>query len=201
MKKDSAIRSKKTHLMVKIGVFSAIAFALTFFKINLPFFPSFLDLELSDVPEVVMLFSSGTIPAVFVLLVKNILMLTKTTSAGIGELANFTIGCSYLIVMGLIYGRFKNEKGLIIGAVPAILVTTVTACLFNYFILIPAYVAILNIPIEGILGAANAVNSSVTDLKTLVLFAIAPFNVLKSVTYSVCSFLLYKSLKQHLKFL
>lgn len=201
MVKQSALKRMSVSTLTKIATLSGLAFALTFLKINLPVFPEFLDLELSDVPQILAVFSCGTIPALFVLIIKNLLMLLKTSSLGIGVLANFVVGFAYLLPFALIYAKVKSHKGFILGAVAGTVSMTAAACIFNYYVLIPAYTTVLEIPMEAILGMAKEVNKNVTDLGMLIVYAIAPFNILKAILFSICSYLLYRVLQPALKFL
>ena len=47
-------------------------------------------------------------------------------------------------------------------------------------------------PMDVIVGMGTKVNSAITDVTTLVAFAVVPFNLLKGVVVSALTFLLYK---------
>ncbi len=73
------------------------------------------------------------------------------------------------------------------------------AALLNYFILLPLYEKVLNFPISAMVAVAGKINGSVTDLNTLVLFAIVPFNLLKGIALTALTLVLYKSVSPILK--
>lgn len=187
----------ETRKLVKISLLSAIALALMMLDFALPIFPVFLQLDLSDIPAIIGTFVMGPLAGIMIELIKNILHgLIATSTMGIGEVANFIFGIAYIIPLGLIYKRNKNIKSVILGVLAGTISMIVTACIFNYFILIPLYSAVLyNQPIEVFVNMANKVNDMVTNFATLILFAIAPFNLLKGIIMSVVSYLIYKALK------
>ena len=49
-------------------------------------------------------------------------------------------------------------------------------------------------PIDGLVQMGTAVNSAIDSLTTFVLFAVAPFNLLKGVLVSLIVFLIYKKI-------
>ena len=183
----------KTKVMVRIAILGAIAFLLTFAKIPLPFFPSFLKLDFSDIPAVVAALAYGPAGGIGVAMIRLVVDLLKSSSGGVGQLANFIAAAAYLIPLGLVYKHAKTLRGYCAGAGLGSIFMIVIACLFNYFVLIPAYALIFG-GMDAIVGMASAINSSVTGLGTLVVFAIAPFNILKALLISVLGYLLYKPL-------
>jgi riboflavin transporter FmnP len=87
-------------------------------------------------------------------------------------------------------------KGAIISLSIGTVSLVVTGCVVNYFVMIPAYVALANFPLETILGMASKVNGLVTGLESMIIFAVAPFNLVKGVACSVINLLLYKRLSK-----
>lgn len=187
----------ETHNLVKISLLSAVALALMMLDFALPIFPVFLQLDLSDVPAIIGAFAMGPLAGIMIELIKNILHgLIATSTMGIGEVANFIFGVAYIIPLGLIYKRNKSTKSVIIGVVAGTISMIIAACIFNYFILIPLYSAVVyGQPIDVFVNMANKVNGMVTNFATLILFAVAPFNLLKGIIMSIVGYLLYKTLK------
>ena len=72
----------------------------------------------------------------------------------------------------------------------------VVGCFINYFVMIPAYVALANFPMNAILGMASEVNGLVNSLETMIIFAVAPFNLVKGIICSIINLLLYKRLSK-----
>ena len=199
----NSTQSRKTlnvQNMVKIALLSAIAFVLTLpmFAWRLPIFPAFLQLDVADIPAIIGAVVLGPIPAVWIIALKNILDVTimGTTSAGIGPFANFIIGTAYVLPMAYVYHRLKGgKKAFIVACIVGIITAATVAGFFNITVLIPAYSYVLNIPMDAIIGMGNAINSSITDLPTLVLFSIVPFNLLKFGLVSIGGFVIYVAFK------
>ena len=185
-----------TATLIKIGLLSAISYIIMRFEIVIPIFVNFLKLDFSDIPALVGAMMLGPLAGIFIELIKNLLHLViEPKTGGVGELANFIVGIAYIIPVGIIFKHVKNTKGFMLGAVAGILVMAVTAGVFNYFILIPAYAAIYGAPIETFVEMANEINSNVTDFKSMILFAIVPFNLFKGTIISICGYFFYKALK------
>lgn len=191
MKKQETL---STSSLVKIGMLSAVSIVLMMFELAFPIFPSFLKLDISDLPALVGAVTMGPLAGVLIELIKNILHLFKTSTAGVGELANFLVGIALVLPIGICYKKQKTLGGFAVGALLGTITMVVVACVFNYFILIPAFSKAFGAPIEAFVSMAQAVNSNVVDLKTLVFWSIAPFNVLKAVIVSVIGYLVCKAL-------
>lgn len=183
-------------VIVKIGMLSAIAIVLMMFDIPLPFAPSFYKIDFSEVPVMVGCFAMGPFAGAIIEFVKIMLnlLLTGTQTAGVGEMANFVIGCALCVPAGLIYRRNRTRKNALIGMAVGTVVTTALGCIINAYVLLPAYAAAFGTPIDALVGMGTAVNPNITSLSTFVMFAVAPFNLLKGVLVSAIVFLIYKKI-------
>ena len=186
------------HNMTKIAILTAISAIVMLFEFPLPFAPSFYELDLSEAVILMGGFAMGPLAAAIMELLKNLLnlLLNGTITAGVGELANFVMGCALVVPASLIYQYRKTLKSAIIGLVTGTLSLVVIGCIMNYFVMIPAYVALAHFPLEAILSMGAEANSMVNSLGTLVLFAVAPFNLVKGVACSLINLLLYKRLSK-----
>ena len=192
---DAKIQPKLgVKALVQIGMLSAIAVVLMMFDIPLPFAPTFYKIDLSEV--LVGCFAMGPMAGVLVELVKILLnlVLTGTQTAGVGEIANFIIGCSFCVPAGLIYRRNRTRKSALIGMVTGTVLMIVIGCFVNAFVLLPTYAAAFGMPIDALVGMGTAVNSHITSLSTFVMFAVAPFNLVKGIVVSLIVFLIYKKI-------
>lgn len=190
-KTGTAVRTKT---IAKIGMLAAVAAVLMFFEIPLPFAPSFYEIDFSEVPVMIGCFAMGPVAGAVIELVKVLLKLVMkgTLTVGIGDLANFLIGCALCVPAGVIYRKMRSRKGAIIGMCVGTVFMVAVGCFFNAFILLPAYAKAFEMPIETLIGMGTAVNASITNLSTFVLFAVAPFNLLKGIMTSVIVALIYK---------
>ena len=190
-----------TRMLTQIGMLGAIAVVLMLFEIPLPFAPSFYEIDFSEVPVLIGCFSMGPLAGAFIELVKVILnfVINGTDTAGVGEIANFIIGCSFCVPAGIIYKRKKTKKGAIVGMVVGTLCMTILGCFVNAYILLPTYAAAFEMPIEKLVAMGTAVNENITSLFTFVMFAVAPFNLLKGVLVSIIVLCIYKKISPILK--
>ncbi|HHV38960.1 MAG TPA: ECF transporter S component [Tepidimicrobium sp.] len=183
-----------TRTMVKIAVLSVIAFILMFLDFPLWFTPPFIKFDISDVPALIGAFGMGPMAGVLIQLFKNLLdlLIDGTTTAAIGELANFVVGSIFVYSAAFIYYRNKTIKTAMIGMLVGIVAMTVSISLINYYIMIPFYAKAFGMPLDSIVEMGSKVNRYVVDLKSLIIYAIVPFNLLKGAVASLVTFILYK---------
>ena len=134
-------RILSTRKIAMIGVFSAIAAVLMLFEFPLPFAPSFYELDFSEIPALVGTFAFGPVAGVMIEFVKILLKLLMkgTSTAFVGDLANFVVGCSFILPASIIYLFKKTRKTAIIGSVTGTLIMTVFGTAFNAIYLLPAF--------------------------------------------------------------
>lgn len=168
-----------------------------FFNFALPLFPPFIKMDISDVPALIASFAIGPHAGVLVELIKNTINLTHSATGGVGELANFSIGCAFVIPAGQIYRRNKTMRGAMIGLSVGLLVMTLTASAANYYVLIPLYSHF--VPMEAILGMYRAVNPYADTLFKVILMSVVPFNLIKGALSSILTLCVYKKLSHFIK--
>lgn len=181
---------------VKVGMLAAIAVVLMMFEIPLPFAPSFYEIDFSEVPVLIGAFSMGPLAGAVIEFVKILLNLvfTGTDTAGVGELANFVIGCSLCIPAALIYKHKKTRKSALIGMVTGTTLMVIAGCFINAYIMLPVFSAAFQLPIDALVSMGTAVNPYITNLTTFVIFAVAPFNLLKGALVSLIVLMIYKKI-------
>ena len=181
-----------------VAMFSAVAAALMFLEIPLFFAPSFYKIDLSEIPVLICTFYLGPVAGVVSELIKVILklLLKGTSTAFVGDFANFAVGCSLVLPASVLYHCKKSKKTAIAGLVVGTVCMTVFGSAFNAVYLLPKFAQLYGMPLEAIIGMGTAVNSSITSVSSLVLFAVVPFNILKGVIVSVVTMLLYKRVER-----
>lgn len=182
-------------VMSRVGMLSAIAFVLMFFEVPLTFIaPSFIKLDISDLPALVGSFTMGPVAAIVISALKNILHMTLkgTSTGGVGELSNFIIASVMTVTAGVIYQRHKSFKGAIVGMLVGTVVMTVVAILSNYYVIFPLYANFM--PMEAIIGAGAAVNPKVDSLWAMMIYCMVPFNLIKGFAVSAVTMLIYKKI-------
>lgn len=190
-------RRRGARYVAFVAMFGAIAAVLMLFEIPLFFAPSFYELDLSEIPILMCSFYLGPVSGVVCELLKIIikLLLKGTSTAFVGDFANFVVGCTFVLPASIIYHIKKSKKTAIIGMASGTAVMTVFGSLFNAVYLLPKFAVIFGMPLDVIIGMGTEVNSAINSVSTLVLFAVVPFNLLKGVVVSVATFFLYKRLE------
>ena len=192
-----------TRKMAMIGMFSAIAMILHLFDFAVPFAPPFYKLDFSELPILIGTFAFGPAAGVMMEFLKILLKLCVkgTSTAFVGDLANFVIGCSFILPASVIYAFGKKKKSAVVGCVVGTLVMTVFGTAFNAIYLLPAFSALFGMPMETILQAGTAVNplADGTGIVNFVAVCVAPMNLIKGAAASIITMLVYKPLSPILK--
>ena len=190
-----------TRKMAMIGVFSAVAMVLHIFDFPVFFAPPFYKLDFSELPALIGTFAFGPVAGVMIEFCKIVLKLfiKGTSTAFVGDLANFVIGCSFILPASIIYMFKKTKKNAIVASATGTMIMTVFGTMFNAIYLLPAFASLYGMPLDVIVGMGTAINANITNVTTLVLFAVAPMNLLKGCSVSVATVLVYKKLSPVLK--
>ena len=194
-------RILSTRKIVVIGVFSAISTILFMLDFPVMFAPAFYKLDFSELPALIAAFAYGPVAGVMIELIKILLKLVikGTSTAFVGELANFMVGVSYILPASMIYLKHKTRRTAIISCVAATLIMTVFGAAFNAVYLLPAFSSLYGMPMEAIIGMGSKINPAIKDIFTFVALAVAPINLLKGFLVSLITILVYKKLSPVLK--
>lgn len=197
MKTNNSKASSKTRKITLIGIFAAISSVLMFFELPLPFMPPFLKFDPSGVPILLSSMLFGPSAAISVTLIKDVIHLLSTTTGGVGELADFLIMSSFSVVVGFIYNKRSNRKGVLMATLAGTVTIAIVGALANRFLLIPFFSKIT--PLDAIFAACAEINPAIDGLNAYILFGAIPFNVIKGLLLTVLTFLLYRKLEGFLK--
>ena len=174
------------------ALLSALATVLMMLSFSVPFMPSFIKLDFSELPALLASFSLGPISGVAVCLIKNLINLPLTTTGGVGELANFLMGVTFVLPAGLIYRYRKTRLGALIASGSGALAMALCSLPLNYFVSYPAYTKFL--PIDAIVGMYQALLPSMDGLLMCLVTFNMPFTLLKGLLDVLLCFLIYKPL-------
>lgn len=197
-KKEKILNTRKITM---IGMFSAIATILHILDFPVPFAPPFYKMDFSELPALVGTFAFGPVAGIMIEFCKIILKLLfkSTSTAFVGELANFVIGCSFLLPASIIYLFRKNKKNAIIGCVTGTIIMTVFGTIFNAVYLLPKFAQLYGMPLESIIEMGTVINPAINSVTTLAILAVGPMNILKGGLVSIITLLIYKKLSPILK--
>ncbi len=192
-----------TRKVAMIGMFSAVAMIFMLFEIPLPFAPPFYKLDFSELPILVGTFAFGPAAGVMMEFVKILLKLfvKGTSTAFVGDLANFVVGCSFIIPASVVYAFRKTRKSAVGACITGTLVMTIFGTAFNAIYLLPAFSELYGMPLDTILQMGIEVNPFVTEgsIVSFVMACVAPLNVIKGISVSIITLLVYKPLSPIMK--
>mgnify|MGYP003294947799 CR=1 FL=1 len=178
-----------------IGMCTAIAIVLYILDFPVPFLaPPFYKLDFSEIPVLLCGFFLGPSAGVICLALKVLLklLLQGTTTAFVGDLANFVVGTTLVLPAVIIYHLNKSKKSALIGLVTGTVSMAALGSLFNAVYLIPEFSRLFGLPLESIIGMGAAIHASIDSVNKLALLCVAPLNLVKGAAVSVLTMLLYK---------
>jgi riboflavin transporter FmnP len=184
-----------------VGICAAIAAVLHILDFPLLFLaPEFYKLDFSELPIMLCGFYLGPSAAVVCEAVKILLklLLKGTSTAFVGDFANFAVGCSLVLPAAIIYHTKKSRVSALWGLVLGTLILTVFGSAFNAIYLLPKFSQLFGLPLENIIGMGAAINGNISSVSTFVLLAVAPLNLIKGISISVLTLLLYKKVARPL---
>ncbi len=182
-KKKTGIQKRlSAKRLALMAVFVALSYAVSFLEV--PLFPAtpYLKLDFGNVFILLISFLLGPVEGVIVCALKEGLRVLGSSSGGVGEIANFLVTTSYILLPSIVYQYKKGLKIVIPCLLAACAIGTGAALLANRFINFPLYMG------EG----AAAVFAQV-------FWFIVAFNLIKTLSVGLLTILLYKRLSNFLK--
>ena len=192
--------SKARYVSI-VGICAAIATVLHIMDFPLPFLaPEFYKLDFSELPVMLCGFYLGPSATVICEAVKILLklLLKGTSTAFVGDFANFFVGCSLVLPAVIIYHAHKSKHSAKVGLAVGTIVMTLFGSAFNGIYLLPKFSQLYGLPLDTIIAMGSAINASIQNVTTFVCFAVAPLNLLKGGAVSVLTLLLYKKVARPL---
>ena len=184
-----------------IGICSALAAVLHMLDFPVLFLaPEFYKLDFSELPVLLCGFYLGPTATVACEGVKILLklLLKGTSTAFVGDFANFVVGCTLVLPAIFIYHSNKSRTSALWGCIAGTFALTVVGSLFNAIYLLPKFSQLYGIPLDAIIGMGTAINGGISSLSSFVALAVAPLNLIKGAMISVLTMLLYKKVARPL---
>lgn len=194
-------RILNTRKIAMIGLFSAVAAVLMMFEVPVPFAPPFYKIDLSELPILILSFAYGPVAGVMAEFVKILLKLVfkSTSTAFVGELANFAVGCALVLPAGIFYLEKKTKRQAFVACALGVISMTIFGSFFNAVYLLPKFAALYGMPLDTIVQMGSKVNPRIVSVETMALYAVAPLNLLKGGIDMLLTVVLYKRLSHVLK--
>lgn len=188
-------RVRSVRRVTLVGMLSAVAAVLMFLDFSVPLVPSFLKMDLSEVPALIAAYAVGPLGGAAVCLVKNLFHLTVTSTGGVGELANFLMGAANAIVAGLVFKKLRGVKGATLGAVAGAICMAAVSLPVNYYLVYPAYSSFI-MPLDSILDLYRALYHGIEDLWDALLIFNVPFTLVKGLLSALLACLVFKPIRK-----
>jgi riboflavin transporter FmnP len=196
-KSNMKFGKKQVRYLAMTAILAAVSAVLMMISFSVPLVPSFLKMDISEMPALIATFSMGPVSGVLVCLIKNLINLPMTTTGGVGELANFLLGAVFVVPAGVIYHFVKNRKGALIAALSGCVAMSLISIPINYFLTYPVYATFM--PIDTIIGMYQAILPSVDGLLSCLLIFNVPFTFVRGLLDAVLTFLVYKRISPLIK--
>ena len=187
----------KTRKLVGTAMLAAVSVVLMFLAFPVPLMPSFIKLDLAELPALIASFAYGPLAGAAVCLVKNLISLMKSSSGGVGTLCNFLLGVCFVVPAGLIYNNVRTPEGALMRALLGAAIMAVISIFVNYYLVYPIYTAFM--PMEAIIGMYQAINPKVQNLWQALIWFNCPFTFVKGMISVAITFIIYKPLSPFLK--
>lgn len=191
----------KARWLCVTAMMGALGTVLMYIDFAVPaFMPSFIKLDVSELPALISAFAMGPLSGACVCLIKNLIHLLKTSTGGIGELSNFILGCSFVVPAGLIYKVKKSKLTAIIGSVAGAAIMALLSIVSNYFLVYPFYIKVFfDGNVDGVVGMYQKLNPKVETLMDALVWFNVPFTFVKGLISAVITILVYKPLSPIIK--
>lgn len=183
--------------LVMTAMLSAISALLMFVSFSVPFMPSFIKFDISELPALIGAFALGPVYGAAVCLIKNLINVISTTTGGVGEFCNFLLGACFVLPAGFIYQKSKTRRAALWGSVGGALIMGVLSVPVNYFITYPMYQNFL--PLDKIVAMYQAIVPSVDGLLNCLIVFNLPFTIMKGLICTALTFLIYKRISVFIK--
>lgn len=188
-----------TRFMVRTAIFSAIAailYCVPFLKFRLPFFLSFLEVHLDEIPAFIASFAYGPLCGLIVLVIKTLIKLPMSQTATVGEFLDLLYGIALVIPASMIYKKHRTFKGAIIGLSVGVLSNLIVTFVCASTFVINLYAFLGGYKVEDILKMAQALNPSVSDIHiSMAFYCFLPFNLFKDAIVVILTILLYPRIR------
>ena len=187
--------------ITKIAILASISVLLMFIKVPLPFAPTFMEMDIAELPALIGGFAMGPLAGFLIVCIKLLLniIINGTKTFYVGELSNLIVSSTFVLTTAFIYKHNKSKKSALLGLVIGSITMSLVATLSNYFVIFPLYGKLLKIDLNAFVGMVAKINPLAKSYFTLTLFSILPFNLVKTAVTSIVTSLLYKRISPILK--
>lgn len=194
---------KKNYNLIKFitvtGIFGALATILYVVvpDFGLGFTPPWLKVHLDEIVVFLVGYMYGPLSAVMVTLIKTLIKLPMTSTAGVGEIGDFFFTIVFTLPAIILYEKRRRLSSVFIGLGVSTLGQVIFAMLMNVYVMIPFYSALYGLPLETLEKMCSSIMPVITGENWVWLYAllmVLPMNLVKDGIVIVIVLLLYKRL-------
>ncbi len=193
-----------TKNLAIMAVLSAIAYVLYLIPkmipiFNLPFFPPWLELQISDLPALLGGFAIGPWASVIIIVIKCCLKMPLSGTNCVGELADIVVGIAFVLPASIMYHKNKTRKNAILGMVVGTVCAVIMSVLANRFALVPLYANVMFGGLDKVVSAVKHLYPNVTEQNFYfyyLMLGVVPFNLLRCILSAVITYFIYKPLSK-----
>ncbi|MBQ2205005.1 MAG: ECF transporter S component [Lachnospiraceae bacterium] len=184
-----------------VAFFSALGAILMYFDFPLPVAPTFMKMDLAEIPVIVSGFILGPVECVLVAVLKVVIkfVIKGSSTMFLGELANIIGSISYALPASLIYKALKTKERAVIGMVLGAFLSSIVCTLCNALFLFPVYIRAFYMTEEKIIEMCSKILPFIDSMNKVYLFSVLPFNLVKFSVTSVITYFFYKSISKYIK--
>lgn len=178
-----------------IGICAALAAVLHMLDFPLLFLaPEFYKLDFSEVPVLLAGFFLGPSATVACEGIKILLklLLKGTSTAFVGDFANFFVGCCFVLPATVCYHIRKTRRSALTGLILGTLCMAIVGTAFNAVYLLPKFAELFHMPLDTIIEMGTKIHHSISGVSSFVFLCVAPLNIVKGAVVSLLTMLLYK---------
>lgn len=187
-------QSSRSRLITGCGMLAAVAVVLQYIEISLPFLPSFLKLDLSDLPELLGAYAYGPVAGLVITAVKNLIHMLVSQTLGVGELSNFLLGAVFSVLAGMLYQWKKSKKQALLAGLVASVAMAAVSFPVNLYVIYPMYYQVMGFPQDVILNMYQVILPTVTSIPQALLIFNVPLTLVKGLLCLLFSMWIYKPL-------
>ncbi|MEE0945245.1 MAG: ECF transporter S component [Acutalibacteraceae bacterium] len=184
----------KLRSLCVTAIMGAVGTVLMYLEFAVPFMPSFIKVDFSELPALITSFALGPVWGILVCFIKNLLHLFVSDSMWIGELSNFILGAIFVGVAGVIYQHRKTRTSALISCLAGAIVMAVISLPSNYYIIYPFYGEAFGLTSDIIISMYKSIFGGVTNLWECLIIFNLPFNFLKGIVNAFICFMTYKKI-------
>lgn len=186
------LKKSNLYVLVPTALMAALASVLMFVSVSLPFLPSYLKLDISELPALLTAFVLGPAAGAMVCLVKNLVNLLFTQTGGVGELINLLLSLALVVPAGFLYRRRPTRGGALLSGAAGAACMAALSLPLNYFIIYPIYFRLMSR--EAVMGMYRAILPWADTLFKALLTFNVPLTLGKALLDTVLIFVLYRPL-------